>query len=310
MSLHKQKRSQRKYVRCSITRSLAVVIAAMALVPASTIATQAQDSGAFHEIETKYIFGNFTTGASTGKEGEKAFEPETQANFGKRAGRYAAGQSTLELEFTPTQYMQIIFGPSVSYYNIHNVPGLNDRSMGAVNGFEAQLRSVLIDRNPSPFAVTLSLEPEFHSRDQTSGDKVVNYGLEAKLEADAELIKNRLFLGLNLLYEPETTRADLGMWSKESTFGVSSALAYQIIPNVVIGADLWYLRHYDGTFFNSFTGDAVYLGPTFYWKIAPKVLMSAAWETQIAGREAGITSALDLTDFSRQRARLLLEFEF
>jgi hypothetical protein len=271
---------------------------------------QAQDYGAFHEIETKYIFGNFTVGSSTGIEGEKAFEPETQANFGKRTGRYATGETTFELEFTPTQYMQVIFGPSVSYYNIHNVPGLNDRSMAAVNGFEAQLRSVLIDRNPSPFAVTLSLEPEFHSRDETNGDNVVNYGLEAKLEADAELIKNRLFLGFNLLYEPETTRADLGMWSKESTFGASSALAYQIIPNVVIGADLWYLRHYDGTFFNSFTGEALYLGPTFYWKVAPKVLMSAAWETQIAGRETGVGSNLDLTDFSRSRARLLLEFEF
>jgi len=310
MSLHKQKRSQRKYVRCSITRSLAVVIAVTALVPASTLTTQAQDSGAFHEIETKYIFGNFTVGASTGLEGEKAFEPETQADFGKRGGRYAAGQSSLELEFTPTQYMQIVFGPIVSYHDIHNVPGLSDRNMGAINGFEAQLRSVIIDRGPSPFAVTLSLEPEFHSRDQTSGAKVVNYGLEAKLEADTELIKNRLFLGFNLLYEPETTRADLGMWSRESTLGLSSALAFQIIPNVVIGADLWYLRHYDGALFDSFTGDAVYLGPTFYWKIAPKVLMSAAWEAQIAGREAGITSALDLTDFSRQRARLLLEFEF
>jgi hypothetical protein len=310
MSLHKQKRSQRKYVRCSVTRLLAVVIAAMALVPASTLATQAQDSGAFHEIETKYIFGNFTVGASTGLEGEKAFEPETQADFGKRGGRYAAGQSSLELEFTPTQYMQIVFGPILSYHDIHDVPGFSDRDTGAINGFEAQLRSVIIDRGPSPFAVTLSLEPEFHSRDQTSGAKVVNYGLEAKLEADTELIKNRLFLGFNLLYEPETTRADLGMWSRESTLGLSSALAFQIIPNVVIGADLWYLRHYDGALFNSFTGDAVYLGPTFYWKIAPKVLMSAAWEAQIAGREAGITSALDLTDFSRQRARLLLEFEF
>jgi hypothetical protein len=62
--------------------------------------------------------------------------------------------------------------------------------------------------------------------------------------------------------------------------------------------------------FNSFTGDAVYLGPTFYWKIAPKVLMSAAWEAQVAGHQVGIGSALDLTDFSRSRARLLLEFEF
>src|SRR5215469_17293429 len=99
-------------------------------------------------------------------------------------------------------------------------------------------------------------------------------------------------------------------WENESTFGISSALAYQIVPNVVIGADLWYLRHYDGAAFKSFTGDTVYLGPTFYWKIAPKVLMSAAWETQIAGHEPGVSARLDFTDFSRQRARLLLEFEF
>ena len=107
----------------------------------------------------------------------------------------------------------------------------------------------------------------------------------------------------------ETTQAAVGGWDRESTLGASSALAFQIIPNVVVGVDLWYLRHYEGVAFNSFTGDAVYLGPTFYWKIAPKVLMSAAWEAQVAGREVGV-GALDLADFSRQRAMLLLEFEF
>ena len=65
---------------------------------------------------------------------------------------------------------------------------------------------------------------------------------------------------------------------------------FQIVPNVVVGVDLWYLRHYQGLAFNSFTGDAVYLGPTFFWKIAPKVLMSAAWEAQIAGREIGASA--------------------
>lgn len=271
---------------------------------------RAQSADAFHEVETKYIFGSFTFGSSTGIEGEKAFEPQTKADFGKAGGHYAVGQTVLEYEYTPTQYLQIEFGPSVSFYNIRGVPGLDDRNLATVNGFEAEIRSVLIDRNPSPIAVTLALEPEFHSRDETNGAKVVNYGLEARLEADAELVKNRLFWGFNLLYEPETTRADFGIWQRESTFGVSSALAFQIVPNVVVGADLWYLRHYDGAAFKSFTGDAVYLGPTFYWKIAPKVLMSAAWQTQIAGREPGVSSTLDLTDFSRQRARLLLEFEF
>ena len=271
---------------------------------------QAEDDAAFHELETKYIFGNFTVGSSTGIEGERAFEPNTTADFGKRSGHYGASETELEYEYTPSQYVQLEFAPTVSAYNIHGVPGLDDANMAAVNGFSAELRSVLIDRGPSPFAVTMSLEPEFRSRDETSGVKVVNYELEAKLEADTELIKNRLFLGFNLLYEPETTRADLGIWQNEATVGASAALAYQIVPNVVIGADLWYLRHYDGMAFGAFTGDAVYLGPTLFWKISSKVLMSAAWETQVAGREVGVTPALDLTDFSRQRARLLVEFEF
>jgi hypothetical protein len=75
-----------------------------------------------------------------------------------------------------------------------------------------------------PFAVALSVGLEFHNRDETGGERVSNYCVETKLEADAE--------------------------------------------------------------FNSLTGDAVYLGPTFFWKIAPKVLMSAAWKL-IAGREIG-----------------------
>jgi hypothetical protein len=43
--------------------------------------------------------------------------------------------------------------------------------------------------------------------------------------------------------------------------------------------------------FNSFIGDAVYLG-TFYWRITRKILLSAAWEAQIAGREVGVSSLL------------------
>ena len=102
----------------------ATVVTATAAVLVCQVSAQAQDYGAFHEIETKYIFGRFTIGSSTGLETEKAFETETRADFGKRAGHYTAGQTALEFEYTPTQYMQIELGPSVSYYNIRNVPGL------------------------------------------------------------------------------------------------------------------------------------------------------------------------------------------
>src|SRR5262244_4609629 len=90
-------------------RLFAVLAVTAATIFVSTFA-RAQDASAFHEVETKYIFGNFTVGSSTGIEGEKAFEPETEANFGKNGGHYAVGQTTLEYEFTPTQYLQIILG--------------------------------------------------------------------------------------------------------------------------------------------------------------------------------------------------------
>ena len=294
----------------ALSSSLPIVIAVGATLLVAVVRAQAQDDSAFHELETKYIFGDITVGSSTGIEGEKAFEPETSADFGKRNGRYAASTTEMEYEYTPNQFIQFELGPTFSYYDIRGVNGLNDLNLGTFNGFAGTMRSVLVDRGPSPLAVTLSLEPEFHGRDETDGTRIVNYELEAKLEADYELVKNRLFVASNLLYEPETTRGDLGAWFNESTFGISSALAYQVVPNVVVGADLWYLRHYNGVGFNIFTGDAYYLGPTAFWQISSKVLLSAAWETQVAGHEVGVSPTLDLTDFSRYRARLLLEIEF
>jgi hypothetical protein len=260
----------------AVVQCLILGLATAGVMAASSIAAEAQDGSEFPELATKYIFGNFTVGSSTDEEGDKAFEPEAQANFRKRGGHYAAAQTALEFEYSPTQFLQIELGPTVSSYDISNVPGLDNRNMIGINGFEAAVRSVILDRGPSPFALTASFEPEFHSLDETSGAKVVNYGLETRLEADAELIENRLYFGSNLLYEPETTRGDLGTWANESTWGISSALAYQIIPKVVVGVDLWYLQHYEGVGFNRFTGDAIYVGPTLYWHIAPKVLMSAA----------------------------------
>jgi hypothetical protein len=271
---------------------------------------QADDTDTFYEIETKYIFG-FTTGSGIGLEGEKEFSPETVMNFGKRDGRYAVSATKFEYEFTPNQYIQIELGPIGTYYDIRNVTGLDDINAVKLGGFFTELRYLLLDRSTNqPLAITLSAEPEWHAFDETSGARVVNYGLEAKVNADLELVTNRLYLGANLLYEPETTRADLGVWDKESTIGQSLALAYRVRPDVTIGAEVWYLRHYDGLWFNTFTGDAVFVGPTLYVQLSRKTFMTAAWNTQIAGHEVGGAGALDLADFARHRAKLKFAVEF
>jgi hypothetical protein len=141
-----------------------------------------------------------------------------------------------------------------------------------------------------PFAVALSVELEFHNRDETGGERVSNYCLETKLEADAELIRTACFWPSTCSTSRRRRAPPLAGGDKKSTLVVSSALAFQIVPNVVVGVDLWYLRHYQGVAFNSLTGDAVYLHPTFFWKIAPKVLMTAAWEALFAGREIGASA--------------------
>jgi hypothetical protein len=281
----------------------------------TNFAARAQDTTViFRDVETKYVFG-FTEGSGIGLEGEKEFSVDTEARIGKRDGRYGASETKLEFEFTPNQYVQFEFGQFISAHQIRDVTDLDNRNQVAFGGIFGEVRYLLLDRGPSsPLALTLSVEPEWRRIDETSGERVTNFELEAKLNADLELIKNRLYLGVNLLYEPEATHDPdhIGAgWAMESKGGVSTALAYRVVPSVFIGAEVWYLRHYDGAWFNTFTGDAVFVGPTIYVQLASKIFMTAAWNTQVWGREVDNPGApLNLEEFSRHRAKLKVAVEF
>jgi hypothetical protein len=297
-----------------VWRARTVVVAALFLA-ATDFGARAQDKPVvYRDVETKYVFG-FTEGSGIGLEGEKEFSPETVARMGKRDGHYFASETKLEFEFTPNQYVQFELGPMVARHSINGVTDLDDRNQFAFSGFFGEIRYLLLDRGPSsPLAITLSAEPEWHRIDETGGARVKNYGLELKVKADLELVKNRLYLGANLLYEPEATRDPDGIgagWEKESTGGISGALSYRILPSVFIGAEVWYLRHYEGAWLNTFTGDAVFVGPTIYVQIAPKVFMTAAWNTQVWGREIDNPGVpLNLEEFSRHRAKFKVAVEF
>jgi hypothetical protein len=289
--------------------SIAITFASTLLVANARYA-HAYDDSAFREIETKYIFG-FTEGSSIGLQGEKEFSAETVAALGKRDGRFFATQTKLEFEHTPTQFVQVEFGALVAAHDIANVTGLDDRRAVSFSGLFGELRYLLIERGASsPIAVTVSAEPVWRRIDETSGARVTNFEFETRLHADAELVPNRVFAGFNAMYEPETTRTGAGVWEKESTLGLSGAIAFRPIPPLLVGAEIWYLRHYDGIAINGFTGDAVYLGPTLYLQLARKAFVTAAWNVQVAGGEAGRAGALDLADFSRHRAKLKLAVEF
>src|SRR6478736_7476306 len=281
-----------------------IVLGAVGCLFWASGAARAEDASSWRDIETKYIFG-FTTGSGIGLEGEKEFSVDIICRFGKRVVHSAATETKYEFEFTPNQFIQIEFGVLGSTHNIGGVTDLDDRRQVALSGMFAELRYLAIERTSSnPLAVTLAFEPTVRRIDETGGDRVHNYEFETVINADLELLKNRLFAGFNLLYEPEITQTLAGDTEREAKFGGSAALSLRIASNVVVGGEVWYLRHYDAANLTAFTGDAVMLGPTLYVQFTPKMFMTAAWNTQVWGREVGNPVSLNLEEFQRNRAKL------
>jgi hypothetical protein len=271
---------------------------------------RAEDASSWRELETKYIFG-FTIGSGIGLEGEKEFTVDSIGRFGKRDGHYAATETKYEFEFTPSQFIQIEFGALGSTHNVGGVADLDDRNQVALAGGFAELRYLAIERTSNnPLSVTLAVEPTVRRIDETSGERVRNFEFETTINADIELMRNRLYAGFNLLYEPEVTQTALGETQREAKFGGSAALSFRLASNVVLGGEVWYLRHYDAANLTAFTGDAVLLGPTLYVRFTPKMFMTAAWNAQVWGREVGNPVSLNLSEFQHHRAKLKFAWEF
>ena len=291
-------------------RGWAAGIGIAAMLAVSTAIARAEDASSWREIETKYLFG-FTTGSGIGLEGEKEFTLESIARLGKRDGRYQASETKIEYEFTPSQFVQIEFGALASTHDIRNVTGLDDRRQVFLEGAFAEFRYLLLERTQNnPLSVTVSFEPTGRTVDETSGDRVRNFEFETKINADLELIKNRLYAGFNTVYEPEITTTSDHVTAREAKLSQSAALALRVLPNLVLGTEAWYLRHYDAANLTNFTGDAVQVGPTLFYALTNKMFIAAAWNAQVWGREIGNPAPYNFDEFQRHRIKLKFALEF
>ena len=97
--------------------------------------------------------------------------------------------------------------------------GLDDRNAAGFAGGFAEFRYLAVERTSNnPLSVTLAFEPNVRLIDETCGERVHNYEFETTVNADLELLKNRLYAGFNLLYEPEVTWTAIGRNPARSHF--------------------------------------------------------------------------------------------
>ena len=119
------------------------------------------------------------------------------------------------------------------------------------------------------------------------------------------------FVAFNFNYEPERTHSRVtGDWEQTSELGLSAALAAQIRPGVLVGAEARYMRSFDGFGLDRLSGNALFVGPTFYARFSEKAWMSAAWSAQVAGRVHNEMGTLDTANFERHRALLRFGYNF
>jgi hypothetical protein len=262
------------------------------------------------ELETTHIFG-FTFGSDVNAVGEKEAESEAVGRFGMSAGTYSAISQALGVKFAPFQNFTIQPTVAVSRFDILNVPGLDDGRQFAYEAASLELRYRLIDREKAQFGLTLGFDPRWARVDEISGAPVNQYGAALLLIVDKELVDKSIFAAFNFIYEPETTRSRVtGDWEHTSELGLSAAITMQVRPGVLIGAEARYMRSFDGVGLDRFTGNALFVGPTFYARFSEKTWMSAAWSAQIAGHAHNEIGSLDLTNFERYRALLRFGYNF
>jgi hypothetical protein len=294
--------------RAARSTEIALVILLAAFCGVWPHAASAAEARGVAEVPAEDIFG-FTSPTDVGNEGDKGFANENDGRLGKRSGTYHALNTKYEFSKTLPDDWWIAGSLFGAFYRIDNVPGLNDVDRIAFDGLSFEIEHRVLKRGAgNPFAISLSIEPRWGRIDGISGEGSNSFSAALKLFADAVVIPDRMFWAANLQWAPQTAQdpANRGHWMDSSSTLVSTALAFQLSAKLYAGVETRYLSSFGNAWPSQNLGNALYLGPTFLWRITDKVSFNATFQPQVAGHAAGNPARLDLDNFERAQFRAKL----
>ena len=181
-----------------------------------------------------------------------------------------------------------------------------------MTGLAVEFKALVLDRNKTGLGVALLAEPTVGWIDGETGDDIRSRGSEFHIAADWAVVPAKLFASAQVVYGLDRTTAD-GITAKSSDLTFIAAAAYRVTETFFLGAELRYIRSYEGLGLDALQGEAIYLGPTVFWQPNEKIAITATWSPQVWGRDAtgaGSASDLDLTNFERHQAKLKVAIPF
>ncbi|MFJ7441476.1 hypothetical protein ACIQW5_28065 [Methylorubrum thiocyanatum] len=271
------------------------------------------------KIDTENLFG-FTEGTDVGKKGEQEVIVDTIGRFSKRRdgpGRsgYGAAQPIISYQYDPTDNFSIEPGLWFDARDSRNIAGVPDKSFGTFNGGSLELKYQFFKRTEErPFSLALQAEPQYARITPIEGQGADVFSVETRLIADARLVPDRLWAGINLIYDPQVSRLKgSSEVDRSSTLSVSCTLMAKVGGDIFFGPEARYMRAYEGAFLNRFEGHAVFVGPVLHYQVMEKGFLTLAYSTQVFGHDRDpdfSDRAFNLNQFSRHNLRVRFGIEF
>lgn len=253
------------------------------------------------------LFG-YVSGAETLPKGHYDLYQTTTARTGKDAGYYRGWDSETEAEYGVTDKLQVSGTLVQHYFDVKNVPGLDDQNRYQFGGVELAAKYRFTSVFKDGYGLALRPEIGFMRHDDVAGI------LERMIYVAPTLLYQKNFLDDTLIFA-----ANGGVqlaWGKkpaeeydhELSLKAGAGVSYRFAPNWFAGVETHAVSEYP--MFNQFEHTVVFAGPSLHYA-ARRWWATLSWAWQIWGREVDATvPRMTFAEETRNEFRLKLGFNF
>jgi hypothetical protein len=209
-----------------------------AVLPAAAPAQEARPEHAVTEslFDTEHMFG-FAEGSDIGPKGEWEIESVTVTGFGALDSSLNV-DTAASIKYSVTNDLRLSVGPLAEYHSFRHALDLGNHSGMNFSGMFVEARWKIADRLIAPFGMSLNVAPEWRRIDSATGHTAEGYGVFAALLVDKEIVPDRFFTVLNLIYAPSLLRLSSSGWAHDDSFIIIAGGSYAISPRLLFGAEV------------------------------------------------------------------------